>query len=320
MGPRLLASASTSAVFIASSFLQSAPASPSSFFGSRSVAMTLALSARNASAMARPMPWPAAVTTQTLPFSRLATRFLHSQSLADFFKPPALTAVAVEILEAQPALEGSTAARPFTVEHRIPRGVAVAALSDHVLARNALEGEAEALGRAARGGVERIALPFIAAIAERLEYVASEKKLSFGRQRRPLQGRRIDDVSDLAHPHGRTDFHQRRDTDGTIRCVDDRIGERIFEDRPTREPIGKSRFARERAIGGHIGPDGIVAFDRVPKRLAGTRRVELFHAPEPALEHNRPGPRCGCRIHQRPNRLFGCGLRVRGGSHPCLRL
>ena len=44
--------------------------------------------------------------------------------------------------------------RPVPVRHGVPRRVAVAALDDHVLAEHALEGEAQPLGRGARGGVQ----------------------------------------------------------------------------------------------------------------------------------------------------------------------
>jgi hypothetical protein len=42
-------------------------------FGSTSVAITFAPSRANANAAARPMPWPAAVTSAVLPCSRFAT-------------------------------------------------------------------------------------------------------------------------------------------------------------------------------------------------------------------------------------------------------
>src|SRR4051794_18241434 len=62
-------SAFTSAVERASSFASVAFLSPFSFFTSTSVAITFAPSVTNASAIARPIPCPAAVTSATLPFS-----------------------------------------------------------------------------------------------------------------------------------------------------------------------------------------------------------------------------------------------------------
>src|SRR6266571_6936116 len=70
MAPSSLASASTAAVERTSRARCSARRRPLSFFASRSVAITRAPSATKASAMARPIPCPAAVTSATLPFSR----------------------------------------------------------------------------------------------------------------------------------------------------------------------------------------------------------------------------------------------------------
>ena len=60
------------AVERASSFRRFALLMPSSLLSSTSVAITLAPSAANASAIARPMPCPAAVTSATLPCRRFA--------------------------------------------------------------------------------------------------------------------------------------------------------------------------------------------------------------------------------------------------------
>src|SRR3954463_8278039 len=85
MGPSFLlisfTSAFTSPVERASSFATVAFFSPFSFFTSTSVAITFAPSATNASAIARPIPCPAAVTNAILPFSLPAN--LH---LPDFSK------------------------------------------------------------------------------------------------------------------------------------------------------------------------------------------------------------------------------------------
>src|SRR5712692_3946462 len=70
--PTSFASASTASVERTSSFSRTAPRSPLSLPVSRSVATTLAPSAKNASAMARPIPCPAAVTSVIFPFSRPA--------------------------------------------------------------------------------------------------------------------------------------------------------------------------------------------------------------------------------------------------------
>src|SRR5690242_18064453 len=64
-----LASDATASSERTSSFVRNAAFRPFSFLSSRSVAITLAPSAINASAIARPMPWPAAVTRATFPFN-----------------------------------------------------------------------------------------------------------------------------------------------------------------------------------------------------------------------------------------------------------
>ena len=138
-----------------------------------------------------------------------------------------LPPIPIEILRREPALERGLARRPFAVEHGEIGGVAVAALGDHVLAQDAFEREAEAQRRAARRRVERVAFPFVAPIAERLEHIARQQILRLGGERRALQGRRIDDVADLdrrASPggfpsasrcrrRGRTARPRRRNTD-----------------------------------------------------------------------------------------------------------
>src|SRR5438552_10615752 len=100
--------------------------------------MTLPPSLPKASAMARPMPCPAAVTSATLPCSLLL--ILPScgvQSCEAEF----LHAVGVEIIGLQPEFEIALAHWPLAIEHRKPRIVAIAALGDHVLAKGALVDE-----------------------------------------------------------------------------------------------------------------------------------------------------------------------------------
>ena len=99
----------------------------------------------------------------------------------------ALASFGVEVVRGQPRLERRLPRRPVTVDHREPRRVARAALHDHVLAEDALEREAEARGGAARRLVQRVALPLVAAVAERLEGVARHQVHGFSRAARALQ-------------------------------------------------------------------------------------------------------------------------------------
>ncbi len=119
------------------------------------------------------------------------------RSGAQVGQPPALAAVGVEVLRRQPALERAARGRPLAVEQREPRGVAVAALDDHVLAERALVGEAEALGGPARARVGGVALPLQAAVAEVVEGVAREQVDRLGRGRRALQRGAEPHVADL---------------------------------------------------------------------------------------------------------------------------
>ena len=91
-----------------------------------------------------------------------------------------LPPIPIEILRREPALERGLARGPLAVEHGEIGGVAVAALGDHVLAQDAFEHEAVAQRRAARRRVERVAFPFVAAVAERLEHVARQQILRLG--------------------------------------------------------------------------------------------------------------------------------------------
>src|SRR5579862_4701176 len=137
------ASASTLSWERTSSLMAFLAFKPLSLSAATSVAMTAAPSAIKVSAIARPMPWPAAVTSATLPCNlllMLASRLLAVQCRKTEFLP----ALAVEILRCQPALKIALAFRPFAVEHGIPGVVAVAALGNHVLAERAFVDKAVA--------------------------------------------------------------------------------------------------------------------------------------------------------------------------------
>src|SRR5262249_56609519 len=97
------------------------------------------------------------------------------------------------------------ARRPFGIEHRKPGIVTIAALGDHVLAERAFVDETVAQCGAPRWGVKRIALPFIAAVAERLEHLTRQQILRFGAPRRALQPRRVEDMPRFDHTMGRND-------------------------------------------------------------------------------------------------------------------
>src|SRR5262249_25943506 len=147
-----------------------------------SVAMTLPPSLTKLSAIARPMPCPAAVTSATLPCSRLL--ILSSCGAVQCGEAYFLVAQRIEIVGHEPAFEIPLARRPFGIEHRKPGIVTIAALGDHVLAERAFVDETVAQCGAPRWGVKRIALPFIAAVGQRLRHGTRQKISGFGAQRR----------------------------------------------------------------------------------------------------------------------------------------
>ena len=118
--------------------------------------------------------------------------------------------------------------RPFAVEDREPTGVAVAPFVHGRLPEHSFVAEAQALGRSARGRVERIAFPLIAAIAELVEDPAHQQVHRLGRRRGALQRRRVIDAADLDDPWCGVDAHQARDPDGApTAAMDDGVDERI---------------------------------------------------------------------------------------------
>src|SRR5205814_2368319 len=77
-----------------------------------------------------------------------------------------LAAIRVEVRRIQPRAERAIERRPFLVDARVPCRVAIASLVDARLAEHAFVRESEALRRGARRGVQRVALPLVAAIPE----------------------------------------------------------------------------------------------------------------------------------------------------------
>src|SRR5713101_2771415 len=100
---------------------------------------------------------------ETAPWSRLTVQCREGYFLA---------AVRIEIGNIQPAFESGLAFGPLGIEHRIPGGVTAATLDDHVLAEDPLESEPEPQRCSSRGGVQRIALPFVPAVPQLFEDVA----------------------------------------------------------------------------------------------------------------------------------------------------
>src|SRR5437016_2100576 len=183
-----------------------------------------------------------------------------------------------------------------------------------MLPKGTLVDEGVAPPRPPRGCVERVALPFIAAVAQRLERVAREQILRLGAERRALQRRRIYDVTNLDHPHGGANLHQGRDAERVTAAINDCIGVGIFEEQPAVEPFAKSRLVGKRSVGREISPDVVMAGIGAPQ-TGPVARGELFDSTVAALERHRPGTLCRRRIDRQSDRLSGNRMRLGGARH-----
>src|SRR6516165_5031914 len=245
----VLATASTLSCARTSSLIRFAAPRSRTLSSATSVAMTLPPSLVKASAMARPMPCPAAVTSATLPWS---LSLISSSCGVQCGEADFLPAISIKIFRRQPAFEIALARRPFVVEHRKPRVVAIAALGNHVLAEGALVDEPVTQRRSPRRRIQRVAFPFIAAIAERLENVTRQQILGFGAEPRALRGWRIEHVPDFNNAMHRNNTQQRQIADGAILQIDDRIGIGIVGRRTFGNEGGKFGRIGEWAVGGNI--------------------------------------------------------------------
>src|SRR2546423_6610449 len=72
----------------------------------------------------------------------------------------------VEVRRREPSLESAAQCRPFAVEHREPRAIAVTPFRHHVLPEYAFVREPEALRCASGRLVLRVAFPFETAISK----------------------------------------------------------------------------------------------------------------------------------------------------------
>src|SRR4026208_858746 len=128
--------------------------------------------------------------------------------LDEISEPPALAPAFVEVGRRQPLLVGTPQRRPLAIEHREPRGVAIAPFVYDGLAENALEAEAQTFGGAAPRHIQAVALPFVAAIAELVENAAHHQEHRLRRQARALQQRREVQIADFDDAHCRLHPHE----------------------------------------------------------------------------------------------------------------
>ena len=176
---------------------------------------------------------------------------------------PFLPAVRSKVLWRQPGFVAGPDCRPVVVGYGVPGGVAVAALDDHVVAEDALEAEAEAVGGAAGGGVERVALPLEAAVAELVEGVVREQVDGLGGGRRALQSCSEPDVADLDDAllggDAQVGGHARR---ALVRQRGQRVEERVLRALGPVEQLTQVTGISVRAVG-EVRPDREVSLRRV---------------------------------------------------------
>src|SRR5262245_44421517 len=108
----------------------------------------------------------------------------------------ALAPVPVEIRRVEPAAERGIERRPFLVDHRVPRRVAIPVFVDARLPEDSFIREPEAHGGGARRGIECVALPLVAAVAE-IEGALHHQVHRLGRRDGALKQRRVVDVTNL---------------------------------------------------------------------------------------------------------------------------
>src|SRR5699024_6966536 len=178
----------------------------------------------------------------------------------DVAQTPPLPASGVEVRFVEPFEVRRSQGRPFGVDDREPRGVAVAALDHEVLPEHAFAGEAEPFGRPLRRPIVVIALPLEASEAAGEHEIGAEEERLGGRAG-PRQRRTPEDVADLDDAVVRIDAHQRlpafgptggpvddgeqqrvRPSSWTPSCASMRIG----ADRPSARPGARSAAAQKR--------------------------------------------------------------------------
>src|ERR1700683_1365459 len=178
-----------------------------------------------------------------------------------------LAPFAVEVLGCEPGSKAAAERRPVVVGDRIPGRVAVAALDHLVLAEDALEGEAEALGRLPRGGVERVALPLHAPVAELLDGVAHEQIDGLGGRRGAPKGCAEPDVAELDRAELWRYAQVRRDPECTLLArVREREIDRVRSRLRPGERLAQVIDALIRAVR-KVRPDRRIAVGQMRQRI-----------------------------------------------------
>src|SRR5438067_12257507 len=175
--------------------------------------------------------------------------WVSSRRGAESSQAAALPAGAVEIARIEPGLKRGAQCRPFGVDDREPRRVAVVAAGDHSLPEQAFIREPEPRGGSTARQVQRIAFPLVAAEAELLENAAHRAIPRFRCRRLALQGATEVQRADLDRAvgglHVRISAHPNRLAAG---LVDNRMEQPRLVGAGTLDPFAVVAERRERAI------------------------------------------------------------------------
>src|SRR5690606_3964611 len=128
---------------------------------------------------------------------------------ANFFQPPALPTITIEVCRAKPFFQSMASQWPFRVRDGEPGRVPVLALYDHVVAKNPFELEAEAQSRPARGHVLGIAFPFKTTVAKIVHCMTPKQIERLGRRGHARNRRVPEDAADFNDAVVLIDPHER---------------------------------------------------------------------------------------------------------------
>src|ERR1039458_8136426 len=153
-----------------------------------------------------------------------------------------------------------------------------------MLAEYSLEGESEALGRAAAAQILRVALPLVAAVAEMVEDVAGHQEHGLRSRCSRLPWWRQQDVTHLDDSVGRLHAHQTGPTGCAARCHRD-DGEKNAAgcELLLLDGLAQIHRFRERAFE-QPGPQLVVSLDGLPEGCGVARSVQWLQSNEAPTE------------------------------------
>ncbi len=181
-----------------------------------------------------------------------------------------------------------------------------------MLPEDPLEAEPESLRRPAGTPVGRVALPFEAPVAKRVEHVPGQQEDRLGGAGRPVEPRSEPDVPDLADAVRGVDPHQpRHSARRPIPEIDARERQRIVCRRRVVQ-IGTKGYEVRKRAGRHVVPEAAIgarAVGRVEQGSGVGVGIERFEPDEPARQGDPAG-----RLDRLPPKWLGTRLRPAGSG------